>query len=84
MAVITEAALATETELSLEVATPPYAVCLALIERYSPAAPDEVKSESLIRMASYLDSSRDGLAVKEMKVTDTLSSSFAAPVQHYD
>ena len=73
---IAAAALALEMESTLSVATHLHTVCLALIERYSPAAPDEVKSEALIRMASYLDSSRDGLAVRDLKVTDTLTFEF--------
>ena len=79
MAVIDAAALAVETELSSEVATHLHAVCTAIVELYSPDAPDELKSEALIRMSSYLDSSRDGLAVREMKVTDTLTYEFRGP-----
>ena len=30
-------------------------------------------------MSSYLDSSRDGLAVRELKVTDTLTFEFRGP-----
>ena len=72
MAVIDADGLATATGLSLEVATRLRGVCLAIVEKYA-TAPDEIVSESLIRMSSYIDSSRAGLAVRELKATDALS-----------
>ena len=78
MAVIDAAALATATGLSSAVATRLRAVCLPTIEQYASDAPDEIQSEALIRMASYLDSSRAGLAIRELKVTDSLTFEFRA------
>ena len=78
MAVIDAAALATATGLAADVATRLRAVCLPIIKQYASDAPDEVQSESLIRMSSYLDSSRAGLAVRELKVTDALTFEFRA------
>ena len=77
MAVIDADGLATATGLSLEVATRLRGVCLAIVEKYA-TAPDEIVSESLIRMSSYIDSSRAGLAVRELKATDALSFEFRA------
>ncbi len=78
MAVIDATALAAETELSSAVATHLRAVCLPIIEKYSTDAPDELKSEALIRMSSYMDSSRAGLAIRELKVTESLTMEFRA------
>ena len=78
MAVITAAALGEETELPSAVAIHLRSVCLPIIEKYSPDAPDEVKSEALIRMSSYLDSSRGGLAIRDLKVTESLTVEFRA------
>ena len=52
--------------------------CVPTIEKYSPDAPDEAKSEALIRMSSYLDSSRGGLAIRDLKVTESLTVEFRA------
>ena len=76
MAVIDAAALATATGLSSAVATRLRAVCLPIIEQYASDAPDEIQSEALIRMSSYLDSSRAGLALREMKVLDVITFEF--------
>ena len=78
MAVIDAAALATATGLAADVATRLHAVCLPVIELYASGAPDELKSESLIRMSSYLDSSRAGLALREMKVLDVIAFEYRA------
>ena len=78
MAVIDAAVLATATGLAADVATRLRAACLPIINAYADDAPDELKSESLIRMSSYLDSSRAGLAVRELKVTDSLTFEFRA------
>ena len=78
MAVVDASALATATGLSSAVATRLRAVCLPIIEQYASDAPDELKSESLIRMSSYLDSSRAGLAIRDLKVTDSLTLEFRA------
>ena len=76
---IDAAALATATGLSSAVATRLRAVCLPIILAYASTAPDELKSESLIRMSSYMDASRVGLAIRELKVTDSLTFEFRAP-----
>ena len=76
MAVIDADALAIATGLSSEIATRFHGVCVAIIERYASDAPDSIKSESLIRMTSYIDSSRTGLAVRDLKVTDSLTFEF--------
>ena len=78
MAVIDAAALSSATGLSSAVATRLRAVCLPIILAYAPDAPDEIQSEALIRMSSYLDSSRAGLAIRELKVTDALTFEFRA------
>ena len=78
MAVIDATALAVATRLSSAVATRLRAVCLLIIEKYASDAPDEVKSEALIRMSSYMDSSRAGLAIRELKVTESLTIEFRA------
>lgn len=52
MAVISAGDLA--TALSIADATRLHAVCSALVERYAPGAPDDVKSEALIRAAGWL------------------------------
>ena len=78
MAVIDAAALATATGLTSEVATRLRAVCVPIIEAYASDAPDEIQSEALIRMSSYLDSSRAGLAIRDLKVTDSLTFEFRA------
>ena len=75
---IAASALATATGLSSAVATRLRAVCLPIIEQYASDAPDEIQSEALIRMASYMDASRVGLAIREMKVTDSLQFEFRA------
>ena len=75
---IDAAALATATGLSSAVATRLHPVCAAIITKYAPDAPDAIQSEALIRMASYLDSSRAGLALRELKVTDALTFEFRA------
>ena len=75
---IDAAALATATGLSSAVATRLRAVCLPIILAYASEAPDEIQSEALIRMSSYLDSSRAGLAVRELKATDALQFEFRA------
>ena len=53
-------------------------MCLPVIEKYASDAPDEIQSEALIRMSSYLDSSRAGLAIREMKVLDVITSEYRA------
>ena len=67
MAVIDASELATITGLASDVAARLRAVCLPIIEKYADDAPDEVKSEALIRMTSYLDSSKVGMAIRELK-----------------
>ena len=45
-------------------------VCLSLIERYAPSAPDEIKSEALLRLAGYLDSARGEMGIySEIEIT---------------
>ena len=46
------------------------AVCLSLIEQYAPGAPDDVKSEALIRTAAYLNTA-DGStgALQQIQIT---------------
>ena len=78
MAVIDASELATITGLASDVAARLRAVCLPIIEKYADDAPDEVKSEALIRMTSYLDSSKVGMAIRELKVTDSLTFAFRA------
>ena len=78
MAVIDATALGTETELPSAVAIHLRAVCLPIIEKYSPDAPDAAKSEALIRMSSWLDSSRGGLGIRSLKVTESLTIEFRA------
>ena len=78
MAVIVAAAVAAETGLTVAVATRLRAVCLPIIEQYASGAPDELKSEALIRMASHMDSSVAGLALRSMKVGDGITVDFRA------
>ena len=46
------------------------AVCLSLIEQYAPGAPDDVKSEALIRTAGYLHTSDGSMAAfQQVQIT---------------
>ena len=68
MAVIDAATLA--GELGVMDATRLHSVCLSLIERYAPGAPDDVKSEALIRMAGYLHASDGAMAMfQQIQIT---------------
>ena len=78
MAVIDAAALGAATGLALDVATRLRRACEPVIERYASGAPDELKSEALIRMASHMDSSLPGLALRQMKVGDGITVDFRA------
>ena len=74
MAVIDRLVLA--TELGIADATRLRSVCLSVIEVYAPAAPDDLKSEALIRMAGYLHTSDGSMGVfQEVEITGSAGAS---------
>ena len=60
----------------LATATRLLSVATSLITAYASSAPQQCRDEAAIRTASYLDSSRAGLAIRELKVTDSLTFEF--------
>ena len=62
----------------LAVATRLLSVTVELVNQYAADAPQSIRDEAAIRTAAYLDSSTAGVALRSMKVTDSLTFEFRA------
>ena len=55
MAVITATELAEAIAVNQQLADRLHPVCVAMVNQYAPAAPDEIRSEGIIRLAGWLN-----------------------------